>query len=322
MKQDKPTHTRDAVPPPADARGTSPEVEGVAMEAIQQLALQVDIDDALHAMEGPPASVCPACDYQNPDENRFCAMCGATLPEPRRGPAEPIQDVAPVVEPESLAVHPEEKPAPLPPGPHYYHHHYHHHNFSYGESSAPALSVHAGAPPAGASSGEAVRTRSSPGAPLSRAETAVRKIAQDWALACNNKQLDDLVSLYTSDAILLRPNVPAIRGTAAIREFFFSVLDAGLGEVEMDPIRTEALGDFAYQAGRCQMLVPVSVSQRREERGKYLMTLARQSGEWKIMADCWASDLGLGVAAEPVAAKASSQAPQPASASRAPRKSA
>ena len=94
------------------------------------------------------------------------------------------------------------------------------------------------------------------GASVSRSEAAVRKLTQDWALACNNKQLDDLVDLYGADAVVLRPNVPPVRGTAAIREFFFSVLDAGLGEVEMDTLRVEIFGDLAYEAGRCQMLVP------------------------------------------------------------------
>ena len=132
------------------------------------------------------------------------------------------------------------------------------------------------------------------GASLSRNEAAIRKLTQDWALACNNKQLDDLVDLYGADAVVLRPNVPPVRGTAAIREFFFSVLDAGLGEVEMDTFRVEIFGDLAYEAGRCQMLVPF-MGKRREERGKYLLTLARQAGDWKILADCWSSDLSLAV---------------------------
>jgi ketosteroid isomerase-like protein len=114
-------------------------------------------------------------------------------------------------------------------------------------------------------------------------------------LACNGKQLDDLVDMYGADAIVLRPNVSPVRGTAAIREFFFAALDAGLGDVELEPLRVEVFGDTAYEAGRCKMLVPFAMGKRREERGKYLLTLARQAGDWKILADCWSSDLSLGV---------------------------
>ena len=76
--------------------------------------------------------------------------------------------------------------------------------------------------------------------------------------------------------------MPPLRGTAAIREFFFGVLDAGLGDVELELLRVEIFGDIAYEAGRCKMLVPFTMGKRREERGKYLLTLARQVGDWKI----------------------------------------
>jgi hypothetical protein len=52
------------------------------------------------------------------------------------------------------------------------------------------------------------------------------------------------------------------------------------------------------------------MGKRREERGKYLLTVARQSGEWKILADCWSSDLSLGVSLEPAPTKSNMQSPQ------------
>ena len=129
---------------------------------------------------------------------------------------------------------------------------------------------------------------------LSRAEAAVRAITQEWILACNTKHLDDLLELYISDALVLRSNCPPIRGAAAVREFFFGALDSGLGEVEMEPLRIEVVGDLAYEAGRCKALTPSSTGKRREER-KYLWVCARQTnGEWKLTADCWSSDLTLG----------------------------
>ncbi len=92
----------------------------------------------------------------------------------------------------------------------------------------------------------------------------------------------------------------SVCGAAAIREFFFATLDAGFGEVEIEPLRVDVIGDVAYEAGRCKMLVPVAVSKRREERGKYLAVLARQSnGEWRIVSDCWSSDLSLSKSSEP-----------------------
>lgn len=154
------------------------------------------------------------------------------------------------------------------------------------------------------------RPRAQAGAPsLNRLEAAVRKLLQDWTHACNGKHLDDLVDFYAADAIVLRPNLPPVRGTAAIREYFVSSLDAGLGDVELDPLRLEVFGDVAYEAGRCKMLVPLTMGKRREERGKYLLMLIRQAGDWKVLADCWSSDLSLGVNVDAAPAKPNLQSP-------------
>jgi ketosteroid isomerase-like protein len=194
-------------------------------------------------------------------------------------------------------------PAPEAPGDHHYHHHYHHHYFSSADGMELGASPDLRAASGGAAAREGLRVRAPLSGPsLSRAEAALRKATQDWALACNTKQLDDLVDLYLPDALVQRPNVPAVRGAAAIREFFFGLLDSGMSEVELDPLRTELFGDFGYEAGRCKSLVPIAMGKRREERGKYLVLLSRQAnGEWRIAADSWSSDLSLGGAGEQLA---------------------
>jgi len=297
-----------------DLRQPKPGNESIAaaLQSVQRLASQVDTDaSASAAAEIAVSRTCLSCGSSNPVENRFCAICGV--------PQQDAPEDAPAHEPQARSAV-GSKPEPQPAGQHHYHHHYHHHYFSSPEggvppagfepratSSAPvARDVHARAPAGG-------------GASLTRAETAVRKLTQDWMVACNGKQLDDLVELYAVDAVVLRPNVPPVRGTAAIREFFFGVLDAGLGEVDMEPLRVETFGDVAYEAGRCKMLVPSTMGKRREERGKYLLTLARHAGDWKILADCWSSDLSLGVNVDSTPPKSSAPAP-PNPAFKPPRK--
>jgi ketosteroid isomerase-like protein len=80
----------------------------------------------------------------------------------------------------------------------------------------------------------------------------------------------------------------------AVREFFFASLEAGLGEVALDPLRVEVSGDLAHEVGRYSALVPGTTGKRREERGKYLWVFAKQSsGDWKLVSECWSSDLTL-----------------------------
>jgi len=277
-----------------DMRHPRPGTEAIAaaLQAAQRLALEVDSEESMDPLESRAGSrICVACGNANREEHRFCATCGVPLmdavEEPAGSPAKVKAKAA----------------AMLAAGQHHYHHHYHHHYLPSPDGRSQSVTAEPGAVSDPIGREPATRVRAPAGATgLSRAEAAVRKLSQDWVQACNTKQLDDLVDLYVADATVLRSNVPPVRGTAAIREFFFGVLEAGLGEVELEPLRVELFGEVAYEAGRCKMLVPVAMGKRREERGKYLITVTRQSGgEWKIVADCWSSDLSLGGTSEPAA---------------------
>ena len=254
-----------------------------ALDAVQRIALQMETDESVSTVtENQERRFCQACGNLNQRENRFCAKCGVPLQEAPEGEA-PAPDVK-LMNPLAPAV-----------GQHHYHHHYHHHYFATGDGAGSAAAAEPRTANAAPVAREAARAKTAGGTGFSRAEAAVRKLAQDWAQACNTKHLDDIVDLYTADAMVMRPNVPPVRGTAAVREYFFSVLEAGLGEVEMDAVRVEVFGDFAYEVGRCTMLVPGVAGKRREERGKYVILATRQAGEWKIAVDSWASDLSLAI---------------------------
>jgi ketosteroid isomerase-like protein len=246
-----------------------------AFQAIQQMALDGEPEKPMVAST-PMTGQCSSCGMENAENSRFCNACGS-----------PLEIV--------LGSSPEKTPVQgNAAGQHHYHHHYHHHYFPTGQSSSAANVRPVGVPVPIRDSVRA-KTQQLPGAGISRAETALRKMTQDWVQACNTKHLDDLLEFYSPDALVLRPNVPPVRGAAAIREFFFGALEAGLGEVELSPIRLEPLGDVAYEVGRCTMLVPVAMGKRREERGKYMIIYNRQAGgEWKAVADTWSSDLNMG----------------------------
>jgi len=309
----------------------APDPITAALEAAQRLSTENDAEQSaedvardLSADEFTGSStddvssvICRSCGYRNRVGNKFCSKCGVIVEANGADPA--LSAFAEPRRPRPIALHPnpfldpepEEAFRPLPPQSfaephppqhlaarnetHHYHHHYHHHYFqgaAEGMSSAPS-----GFPPRPndpAREPERHRPTAALRGDMSRAEAAVRRIAHEWVLACNTKHLDDLLDLYTADALVLRSNVPPIRGAAAVREFFFGALDSGLGEVEIEPLRVDVVGDMAYEAGRCKALVPSVTGKRREERGKYLWVCARQSnGEWRLAADCWSSDLML-----------------------------
>jgi len=258
---------------PGNFRWPKPNAEAVAaaVEAIQRMsggsAAAEDLAAAGDADETDNA--CSACGGSLPAGARFCVWCGV-----------PNQTVAGDVT------------APSRPSSaqHHYHHHYHHLVPSPGTASGAPAADSEPATPRGRAPGSAGMSTGG------RAEAGARRVVQDWAHACNTRHIDDLLELYAADATLIRSSVPPVRSLPAIREFLISMLEAGLGDVEMESLRLEVMGEIALDLGRCKMLVPVAMGKRREERGKYLVVLVRQpAGTWKILADCWSADLAVSV---------------------------
>jgi ketosteroid isomerase-like protein len=273
---------------PGNFRWPKPNAEAVAaaVEAIHRMSGSVAAQD-LAAVGGTdePSGACSCCGGLLPSGARFCGSCGV--------PNAPVTGAVAA--------------AARPGAQHHFHHHYHHLVPGQGSAaSAPAVGTQSVAP-RGKAPGA---TGNSAGG---RAEANARQVVQDWAQACNTKHIDDLLELYAADATLIRSSVPPVRSLPAIREFLISLLEAGLGDVEMESLRVEVMGEIALDLGRCKMLVPVAMGKRREERGKYLIVLVRQpAGTWKILADCWSSDLAVSAPTSDTAArKGSDPVPPP-----------
>jgi ketosteroid isomerase-like protein len=254
---------------PANFRWSKPNAEAAAaVEAIQRTSGSSAAAQhlAADAEADEPGNACSACGGSIPAGARFCVWCGI--------PTQPVAGAATA-------------PSRSGVSQHHIHHHYHH--------VVPGQGTAFGAPAAESEPSPRGRAPGAPGTSTGgRAEAAARQVVQDWAQACNTRHIDDLLELYAADATLIRSSVPPIRSLPAIREFLISLLEAGLGDVEMESLRVEVLGEIALDLGRCKMLVPVAMGKRREERGKYLVVLVRQpAGTWKILADCWSSDLAV-----------------------------
>ncbi len=276
---------------PGNFRWPKPNAEAVAaaVEAIHRMSGSVAAQDLaaagdLTAGGEEPGSACSECGGLLPAGARFCVWCGI--------PNQPMAGESAV----------SSRPAV---GQHHIHHHYHH--------FVPGRGTATGAPAAGSELVPRGRAPGSAGTSTGgRAEAGARQVVQNWAQACNTRHIDDLIELYAADATLIRSSVPPVRSLPAIREFLISLLEAGLGDVEMESLRVEMMGDIALDLGRCKMLVPVAMGKRREQRGKYLVVLVRQpAGTWKILADCWASDLAVSAPPPPDPAAAKGSEPIP-----------
>jgi uncharacterized protein (TIGR02246 family) len=286
-----------------DFRRPKPSEEAVAaaLHAIQTLAGEA----AEHEVEGTPAddflaenptprtagATCPKCGAGNSGANRFCGSCGASLAR-RTKPAAHAPADAPLREPthreKTFRQPTTREQQPGGGSAHEQHIHHHHHHYFPGSTGGPAEKPPAFDPASATLTGELAAPKLTGTA---AAEAAVQKLMSDWTLCCNSKRLDDLLSLYSPDAIVLRANVAPAHGHPAIRELLKAALEAGLGDVELDPADAGVLGDIACLTGTSRMLVPTAPGKRHEETGKFLIVARRESAAWKILADSWCIDV-------------------------------
>jgi uncharacterized protein (TIGR02246 family) len=329
-----------------EMRRPKPNQEAIAaaLQAMQRLTMQMDSESAAEesAAQTTRAAfiICSSCGHKNREANKFCGMCGLPVeasPDESRASESPdlelpnfglpvpapagfenerlehdrLEHDRPTSQVPHAAQEAEREVHPAPgaaAGQHHYHHHYHHHYFQGGVEGG-ATAPRGNAPDSARETDRMRIAAAAKGEPMSRSEAAVRRVTQEWVLACNTRQLDELLDLYAPDAVVVRSNLPLLRGAAAVREFFFSAIESGLGEVAVEPIRVEVLGDLAHEVGRYSALVPGTAGKRREERGKYLWVFAKQSsGDWKLVSECWSSDLTLASAESDVPKSATSVA--------------
>jgi len=224
-----------------------------ALQAVERLGMRTALADdgtiAITVREG-----CPKCGAEHVESDRFCGFCGTLLNRNGRSPF--LQSSA------------GER--------HIYHHHYHHHLV---ESSSGDIN----------GSAEVRDSQLEQYEKIAEIESTLRKLVRDWSLYCNSKRLEELIQLYSLEAIVIRPNLPQARGQNAIRELLRVTIEAGLGDVELELTDTGILGEIACLMGRSRMLGPTSTGMR-EQTGKYLIVARSQAGSWKILADSWSID--------------------------------
>jgi uncharacterized protein (TIGR02246 family) len=93
-----------------------------------------------------------------------------------------------------------------------------------------------------------------------------------------------LANLYTSGAQLLPANSDFVRGTAAIRTFWQSVIDMGLKGASLETIEVEGHGDTAIEVGRYRLFAG---GDALADQGKYVVVWKNDNGTWKLHRDIW-----------------------------------
>lgn len=106
-------------------------------------------------------------------------------------------------------------------------------------------------------------------------------------------QVDSLVSMYTPTAVLMPPGMPAITGTAALREGFTGMF-AGMppgATMTFTVSSVMANGPLAIERGIHTTTIPASGrTPAVTMTGKYLAHWHKVNGQWLMAEDIWNDD--------------------------------
>jgi ketosteroid isomerase-like protein len=118
-------------------------------------------------------------------------------------------------------------------------------------------------------------------------ETQIRQMIENLGHAFQSKDAEDFVRHFSEDVVALYPAVPLIRGVARWREFVEAAAKDNVSvEYEEIIVKASESGEYGYAVG---IYGGVNKSSRGLEkfRSRFLVSLSKIGGEWRITAICY-----------------------------------
>jgi len=128
-------------------------------------------------------------------------------------------------------------------------------------------------------------------------ESTIRGLSQDFGMNFNTGNYDQVGALFASDGSFMAPHHEAAVGPKAIERKLREFGEAGYQDLRLETTRVDHSGDMAMEVGRYSLSVVQETGAQITDRGKYLKVW-RRLGAWRIVADCWSSNLPASASAE------------------------
>lgn len=119
---------------------------------------------------------------------------------------------------------------------------------------------------------------------------ALMEVSREWAKAAAGGDVEQIVSFWADDAIVLPPDQPAIVGKAAIREFVSTAQTLPGFSITWEPERAfvSDSGDFGYIVERNRTTMADETGTTRAQNGKVVTVWRKDdAGAWKCVIDMW-----------------------------------
>ena len=123
-------------------------------------------------------------------------------------------------------------------------------------------------------------------------ERAIRAADAAWSKAGAAKDLEQTLSFYAEDAVLLAPNAPAAVGRPAVRAAWIEEFKDPANSLSWraEAVAVSRSGELAYARGSYDATY-TSGGRAVREHGKYLAVWKKQpNGAWRVVADMYNAD--------------------------------
>jgi len=120
-------------------------------------------------------------------------------------------------------------------------------------------------------------------------EQAIRATVTAWNGYIASQNDSAIAAIYTADAILMAPNMPALTGHDAIRQFWAGFWPAK-PDLKLTPRDVTIAGDLAIESGIYSLSMIPGADGISTDNGKYLVAWKRTADGWKAIRDIYNSD--------------------------------
>jgi len=121
-------------------------------------------------------------------------------------------------------------------------------------------------------------------------EATIRSLSQDFCTAFNTGNYDQGAVLFGADGVFMAPHLEPVIGPKAIERKLREFGEAGYQDLRVETLRVDCSGDMAMELGRYTVTILSEHGAKQIDRGKFLKVW-RRIGAWRMMADCWSSNL-------------------------------
>jgi len=128
--------------------------------------------------------------------------------------------------------------------------------------------------------------------PFLDVQSVLHNLAQDFVTNFNTGNYDQVAALYAQDGAFMAPHHDPAYGPKAVERLLRQIGDSGYQDLRLETTRVEASGDLAMETGRYTVAIRQPDGTLLADRGKYVKAW-RRLGAWRIVADCWSSNLPL-----------------------------